>query len=365
MFYEGFLVDDSSSKFRLQNRLLYGACAILGMYTQYYVGFVLIAHGLTLVAVRRSTLLPFSAAMAAVALTFAPFLRFALKHVAASNEFTSRATFGKAVHETANAAFAFVLPHDVNWSGSEKFAGFALASALVIAIFVLGRPAIVSKSRRSLCFLGLLALGIFTAVFDVSGIPIDPMRHLVVIAPLLLLVALAILSSLTRQVAFVGRLAAAVFALFAFSSLWTQYRPPAEKLGEWNRVAATISADDRAIPVAVFPAEAALPLSLYLPVAPVPVPKPMPFAIDYVRATTLSGKSQVADVLSPLQHRSRSLWMITAGPCRHSAIDLYSYHCEYLEAYLQQHYRLKKSVTFRGALARLFSTTRQSLSYRR
>jgi hypothetical protein len=136
---------------------------------------------------------------------------------------------------------------------------------------------------------------------------------------------------------------------------WSQYHPPLSKQGDWKNVAAILAASDKSVPIAVFPAEFAVPLSWYLPRPIIPVPRPMPFTIDYVRATTLTGESDVSRVLDPVQAQSKNLWVVTSGECPVIEPNIYNYHCHVLEAYLNQHYRIVRSVVFHGALARLYT----------
>lgn len=362
--YEGFFAVDVSPRARSLARAYYGAAAIVGLYSQYYVGFLLIAHALTIIVARRGALKPFVFVMVAVAVAFAPFLHVALVHVAASGQFVEHATLLKALHELTNAVFAFVLPHDIGWSGAVKYAGFALAGALLTVLVVVGRPA-ADPARRAVFVQWLAGVAIFTLLFWLSGIPVDPERHLVILAPASLLAALLFVASVTRRRVFLGSLAAASFAVFSAHALWMQYRPPLMKLGDWNRVAATLLVTDRAAPVAVFPAEAALALGRYLPAVLTPIPYWMPFTVDYVGATTLTGESQVARVLDPLRMRTERLWIVTTGPCIPSLLRAYNYNCQYLETYLQRRYRVVKSVAFRGALARLYAAAPVSFTERK
>ena len=172
--------------------------------------------------------------------------------------------------------------------------------------------------------------------------------------PSSLLVALLFMSSFKRERVLASGLATATFAVFALTQLMAQYRAPLVKPGDWQRVAAILQKGDRSIPVAVFPAELALPLSIYLPIATVPVPQPIPFSTDYVRATTLGGEAEVSGLLDRVSARSGRLWVITDGECREGQRDNYDYHCRYLEAYLYERYRLTSRFKFRGALARLY-----------
>jgi hypothetical protein len=198
------------------------------------------------------------------------------------------------------------------------------------------------------------AMALFSIVFAGVGVPFDLVRHLIVLVPSILLVVTLLLSSVRRMQLLACGLTVAVFAIFAATNFWLQYHPPLAKLGDWQRVATTLAAEDRAIPVAAFPAELALPLQVYLRVPAIPIPRQMPFVLDYVAMTRLTRDADVARVLDPVRARSRHLWLITGNECRPSDFVLYDYHCGILEAYLRRHYRLEKTALFHGTVARRY-----------
>jgi hypothetical protein len=275
-------------------------------------------------------------------------------HVRSSGDFVLRESLVHSVHDMANAAFVFVLPHDLNWTGASKMAGFGFAAALLIGLWVIGRPAILRSPARPIVVQWLACLVIFSIVFAALGTPADFLRHVVVLVPPSLLVAFLWLSSFTRQCVRAVNLAVAAFTVFAFTDLWSQYHAPLNKLGDWQNVAAALRSGDSSVPVAVFPAELAIPLAVYLPQRTIPVPRPMPFSIDYVHATTLSGEAEVSQELDPVSARSNRLWVVTDGECREGQLVSYNYHCRFMEAYLNRRYRLALSFSFHGSLARLY-----------
>jgi hypothetical protein len=350
LFFEGFLVAPAARR----AQIWYTVFALAGLYTQYYVGFVLAVHLLTLLALRRGTLRAFFASMAVVALGFAPFVRVALSHVAASGSFVSRATFGHAAHEVANVVFAFVLPHEVDWSGAAKVAGFVVSAALLAGVCVLGRPNLRGNPTAGIVLQWVLCLAVFAVLFGFSGVPVDPIRHLVIMAPSSVLITCVLLSSLTRERTRAIAVTAAVFAVFAAGTLWSSYRPPLAKKGDWQRVAAMLAQADPATPIAIFPAELALPLDVYLSKPVIPIPRAMPYSSDYVRATTLRDEADVARALDPVRAMASRLWLVTGVVCGNPKLNGYDYNCRFLEAYMEHRYRMVESIAFRGTVARLY-----------
>jgi Dolichyl-phosphate-mannose-protein mannosyltransferase len=347
-FFEGFVAPDASRR----ARWWYVVFAVAGLYTQYYVGFVLAAHAITLLALRRDRLRAFAGVSAFAVVAFAPFARIAMRHVEASGQMVSRASLPRAVHEVANAVFVFVFPHDLSWSGPSKLAGIGAAALAVATLALAGRPALPAGPARAAVVQWIVCLAVFGGVFAGCGVPLEIVRHLIVVAPSTMLVAFVFTSAAARRQRWTSAVAAVVFTGFALTQLWSHYHSPAGKLGEWQRVAATLAAGDRSIPVAVFPAELALPLNVYLPVTAIAIPVPMPFTLDYVGATTLTGEPDVARVLDPVSQRSNRLWLVTAGACD-GRPNAYDYHCGFLEAYIRRRYYLARRMAFNGAVARL------------
>jgi hypothetical protein len=349
-FFEGFLAEAPSRR----ARWWYAIFAVAGLYTQYYVGFMLAAQCITILVFRRGMLRPLAEPLLFAALGFAPFVGIALVHVGASGAMIEHVSLVRAAHQIANTVFVYVLPHDIAWSGAAKLLGFAGAALLIGALAIAGRPIVAPGPLRTFALQWLIGLGVFGVVFAALGAPLDIVRHLVIIAPASLIVVYLAISSLTRRRALLGGLAGLAFAVFTLTGLWSQYHPPIAKRGEWPRVALTLQEDDPTIPVAVFPAELALALNVYSPRATIAIPRPMPFTLDYARATTLGAPADVAGVLDPVRQRANRLWLVTQTACRSWQPDAFDYHCGFLEAYVAQHYQLTRSVAFRGALARLF-----------
>jgi hypothetical protein len=242
------------------------------------------------------------------------------------SQMVSRASLLRAVHEIANAVFVFVLPHDLSWSGRAKLAGIGAAALAIAALALAGRPTLPAGPARAAVVQWMVCLAVFGGVFAGCGVPLEIVGHLIVVAPSTMLVAFVFTSAASRRQRWTGAVAALVFTGFALTQLWSHYHSPAGILGEWQRVAATLAAGDRSIPVAVFPAELALPLNVYLPVTAIAIPVPMPFTLDYVGATTLTGEPDVARVLDPVGLRSNRLWLVTAGACD-GRPNAYDYRC--------------------------------------
>ncbi len=349
-FYVGYLVEERSRRAQICHALT----AVAALYTQYYIGFFLAAQGLTLLFMRRKALRPYIAAMAVVAVAFVPFVRTALNQVHDSVGFVSRPRAVHVVHEIVNDVFVYVLPHDIAWHGVLKLAGFALAAALVVAVPAFGRPVIGRREDRAVMVALGACLAIFTLVFCVAGMPPFLQRHIIVVAPSALLAGYLLVASVTRRQALVSGAALSIFAAFTVTTFWTQYHPPLMKPGDWARVAATLAADPEA-PIAVFPAEVAVPLGTYLHAPIISIPKPMEFTSKYVATMTLTSTGEVERALDPVRAHSGRLWLVTASECGPVQPELYDYHCGYLADYLTRRYRLLRTVTFHGAFAQLYT----------
>ena len=349
-FFEGFLAPAPSR----QARVWYVIFALGGLYTQYFVGFLLAAHVLTLIVLRRRSLVASLGLMSIVAVGFGPFLGITLAQVRSSGDSIKHASIASALHQIVDAVLLYGFPHDQGWTGIAKLAGCGLVAALLFAIIVIGRSNPVASAAGGVVLQLGFAIALFALTFAVVGVPFDLVRHLIVLLPSSVLLVAMLLSSQRRLRTLGSGLTVTLFAALALSMFWSEYHSPMAKLGDWQRVAAMFSASDPATPIAVFPAELSLPLHVYLPVDAVPIPRPMPFVLGYVAATRLSGEADVARVLDPLAARSERVWIVTQDECRPSDFALYDYHCGFLEAFLVRHYRREQTVVFRGIEARRY-----------
>ena len=291
--------------------------------------------------------------MAVVGLAFVPFIQTVLFQVRSSGGFVAHKSLLHAVHEIFNDVFAYVLPHEIDWSGPTKILGFVFAAVVVGALIAAGRPVVQLTRQRAVLLQLSVCLSIFAAVFFIAGIPALVDRHMIVVAPSCLLAACVAITGLTRRRRLLTAAAIATFVIFSAAMFAVTYRPPLAKAGDWRRVAQTVSsvAD---IPVAVFPPEVGLPLKTYTTRPLVAIPRPLAFRADYVQASTLTSESDVARVLDPIRVRTAGLWVITDGPCITSTRDVYDYHCTYLEGYLSRWYRPEQVISLRGSLVRRY-----------
>ncbi len=350
LFFAGFLGEKRSRRAQVGYTLL----ALAGLYTQYFVGFLLAAHCLTLIVLRGRGVWAFLGAMVVVAAGFAPFVGAALMQIHSTGDSVGGTTPLEAVRQLLDLVLTYTFPHDHEWVGAAKFAGLGLAAGWFAMLVFVGRPQRLSRPARGAMLALAFGVMLFGLVFAAVGMPFDLRRHLIVLLPTVLLAVFALLSSLRRARRWACVATIVLFALCAGGQFASEYHAPLAKQGDWQRVATELSADDRATPVAVFPAELALPLDWYLGHAAVPIPRPMPFILDYVAATMLTSDADVARVLDPVRVRSDRVWIVTENECLPTDLKVYDYHCDILETFLAHHYRLETTRFFRGIVMRRF-----------
>lgn len=348
-FHDGFLVERPSRR----AQICYVLFAIAGLYTQFFVGFLLAAQGITLLFLRRRAIPLFAVAAIVIAAGFAPFVPFALIDMRASGEFVLHPTLLQALREVVSGLFVIVLPHDEQWNGLVRLLGVGASAALFIALIVVGRPSARSAQARGVVLQWALC-GIFLGVvFSVTGVPLGALKYLTVLAPSTLLVALLFVSSLRRFQATAAKVALGMYGMLALATLIDHYRPPFLKPGDWPRIAMTILQGNPSTPVVVFPAELAQALKWYLPEPIIELPRPMPFTLTYVRDMTLSNEAEVARSLEAVRAPAGEIWLVTTDDCGPGIAGYYDYHCGLLENYVKRRYRVVKSIAFNGSLARL------------
>jgi hypothetical protein len=350
-FIDGFFAEPRSRAAQVS----YAVVAALGLYTQYYVGFVLLAHGVLLIGLRRAALRSFIIVGACVTAVFAPFVPVLRQQLNAGDTGDVRPVSAPhALHEILNASYSYVLPHDIGWTGKVKLAGFVVSALLFAALLIIGRPAL-RKPGSWIALTWLLSALTFCVFFALAGEAVDVRRHVVVIVAPTLLTAYALISSLRRRRGMLAVAALVVYAGFTAGMLgWMYDGWPPTKTGDWRRLAALVSTTASSAPIAVFPSNSVFPLGQYMPSARfVTVPRPMPFTAQYLRAMTIDDETQVATALAGVRD-APEIWLVSDDSCD-GGPRTYDFHCPFIFAYFKHRYDMTRELHFHGAAARLFT----------
>jgi 4-amino-4-deoxy-L-arabinose transferase-like glycosyltransferase len=150
LFHDGYLAAEP----RRAARWGYGIIALAAVYTQYYLGFLLVAGAVALLVLKRwRPLRDYLLAMAAVAVCFAPMLWIVPGQVASQTAAAERASIVEGVVSLAGRSQEYVWPTE-GLRGFRTAARLGFAAALV-ALVLAGRRAV---RRREVAVWTLLAV---------------------------------------------------------------------------------------------------------------------------------------------------------------------------------------------------------------
>jgi uncharacterized membrane protein len=260
LFYDGFL-SEAPRRFA---RVSYFMLAVVALYTQYYLGFLLVAHAVVLLLLKRwRPLLTYLAGMLAVGVCFAPMLVFIHAQMSAQTESMKGASSTlRALGYIFWRMKDYVLP--VEWQPLGWFRPWLLRIAYAIILLLLLRKrrhlAIASREVALWTITIVTALLFFVALRS-TGETFLQLRHTAVLfLPTVFFTFSIILLIDKRRALAVWTL---IIFLFYATSLYTVYRPMA-KPGDWNRVASYLTASAKpGQAIMVFHGGARLPLSYY------------------------------------------------------------------------------------------------------
>jgi hypothetical protein len=315
-FDDGFLSGE-----RRAARGWFVALAVVGIYVQYYLGFVIVGGFCGLLLARRFTAVRgYIVCGVCVGLASGPALLLARVEAAAVRE-TLPVMAGFPLRHMAEPLFQFALPFAYTWYQVPAWYGFLTAykvgMVLLVVLFVAGRPRL---GPRELGYVGL-ALGIwctFLAVEPFLRVRYETPRHFVGLFVPELAAGYALITSLgaEKRRIFAG-IMASLYASFTIATLATTYRF-LSKAGDWRRVGlyvnARVSKDDV---VAVF-APDALPafLRVYRGAAPVvafpQALKPETYDPDSYQVDSDEAARRALERIAA----GRRLWLVIYGQCK-------------------------------------------------
>jgi hypothetical protein len=346
LLFRGFIDERPSAA----TRFAYAGVTIVAVYTQYYLGALLVAGAVALLVLRRrDALAEYSAAAAFAAIAALPIAAILPQQLASYGALASALPLpGYAI---GIAILEFLFPH--GWIGTwahqplgNAIYAVCVAAPVALAIGFMGRLDAVARALLAVvATLCALFFGIIAFAHQHVIIP----RHTAVLLVPTVLAAFALLGRVTPER---RRLATAaflcVYAAFAGLTLWHTYRTMA-KSGDWDRVAAFVAR--HAAPsdtVAIFDAEAELPFRYYFH-GPNPI-QPIPHRMSLERFAeedfVVRSVADVSPAFTSAPAGSSRVWLVRNDACQTKASF---YGCPLLDAYLAQNFRLVRTERFAGS----------------
>jgi len=322
------------------------AWSLAGVYTHYYLGFLIAGGALSTIAC-PGRLGAFTIDAAAIAVGFFPLARAVRAQMA-----TYGANFAvdmpplRMVRNVAGTMTSFIMPSEGTQRWWRPLAASSLA-ALVLVAFVDRR------SRREAIRPAVMALGsavLFGTTLQLAKTPPGLPQH----ATPLFVPTLVAVAALLRTKARIRIGGAVVFAV-SLHALRANLRRSA-KIGDWKRVAQHVMIHECANePVVVFQPEATLPLAHQYHGRNRLAGLPVDVAFDRYDLTryALRDDEQIDRALDRIGVLER-FWLVTTMTAKPLGNDL---HPEVLDAWLERHATLEGDAAFYGSRVRRFRRT--------
>jgi hypothetical protein len=311
LFFEGFFYDANR-----RARIAFVVLAAVGLYTQYFIAFELVALFAALVVKGRvAPAIAYTIASTIAVAAFVPiaFMIRGQANDALSIEPSIAPQFGGMLLHPVN----LILANDYAHSGGElSTIGWMLARLVILSAIVLGRPRL-DRNGFALVSIVVVVDLIYVFISDVEKLNLVVPRHFVALFFPEVIALYAIVAAFTGPWA---ARAAGVIALFiglsAIQSLATTYGAGA-KLGDAARVAAYLTQNaTTGDAIAVYPGDGVPAIARYYrgPLAIAGYPVPLDETTYHVDAALVRSAAEANAAFDRLP-RARHLWFATLGTC--------------------------------------------------
>ncbi len=345
-FYDGFLKQATSRRAQVGYVLL----AVAALYTQYYMGFLLVGNAIALLVLRRwRPLLQYLIGMAVVAICFspmAPFIRYQMS--AHTTPIRHPKAWIEVLKDITWRIKDYLLP--VGWDITLVVRSWVLRICYLVAFYILIRMRKkLSTELIAMWTTSFVVAFCFLMIARSSGETLLQTRHTAVLfIPINFAVFSIFKLARDRRVLICWT---ALVLIFALTGLYFFAKPMA-KPGDWKRVGAYLMANEHVDePILVFHGGAALPLAHYYVGSNslVPVPRPNTFERFEFQDYVIRDEREISAALKRVPGDHERIWLVTDGECTFGDLK---YNCETLEGFINNNYILLESKNFRNATVR-------------
>jgi len=349
-FYEGFLKDENEN---LKAQIIYALVALACLYTQYYVGFLLVSNAFALLVLRRWRMLwRYLVCMACVGILFAPMMVLVFLQIFSHTKgFESRDTF---IQSSANYFWIlkdYVIPA-VPTEGNLAFARSWLLRIVYLALIVLGiknRRCLLNENKITLWASAAFLSATFFVLHYKLGAILMSSRHSFALFLILNLAVFVLIATVAyKQGVLIWTLLVAVFSVF---SLFGIYESMA-KSGDWIRVANFLKAEEKQDqPILIFLPSDELALKRYYAGQNSFVPLPVRDDLKTydLGLFVLKDETQIIKAIENAKADKEKVWLINDGICKFGV----NFNCALLESFVEKYYLIEQEKRFYGARVRL------------
>ncbi len=355
-FQKGFFEDpDAETGSRRKSQIIFLLISIVALYTNYYLGFLLVGMFAALVATRQwRAARDYTLVMLVVGLTFVPQL-FTIKSQFLTNTsgYREPTSLAEGLRTVWHHVVTFLLPtgilRDGDGSAIQVIRAWIVRLALV-ALVILSVIFRQKLSRRTVATGATAATigGTLFAAYFLVGLEYIQIRHASVLFVPLILVAASIISDLSQRDASEARSsyfipAVGVVVLLAFSYAIVTLYPNMTKRGDWARVGEFIQQNESSgQPIVVFPTFDAIALPYHYKGVNQILPKEKFFTFEQEApfGTENSLKHQIDFVTSRIPPAADSIWLVEHEQCMTTDA------CRPLENFVKANYTIEKEQEF-------------------
>lgn len=363
-FYDGFLDDEvfsrKGAKAQRNAQNLYVITAIVALYTNYYLGFLLAGAFPALLVVRR-----FEAAksyflrMLIVGVAILPlFYIISLQFSDRVATYQAEKSFAEGARLLWNHFLTFALPTEIYTP--EESTRFSWVRLWIVRLSILGVLIVLVKNKFKDLDKTVLAFGIITAicaafflfVYFQLGVMYVEIRHAASFFVALFVFLAALLVKILPKKAWIS--AAILYAVFFAYAVAAMY-PDLTKRGDWARVAEFIARNEKGgQPIVLMPAYEAIALPYYYRGANkiVPDEKYFSFHTEAEPGNVNTFRTQIEFVISKIPPEAGEIWLLTDENCG------VGQSCEPLENFVAANYTIVLEKDFYKEKVRLLRRKR-------
>ncbi len=375
-FFDGYLNDEDISRKGAKAQMFYILIAIGALYTNYYLGFLLVGNFIALVVLRKwRTAKSYFLQMLIVGAAILPLMWMIKTQIGATiGDVQTPRTLAEGLRLIWNAGLNFVLPTEIFPPEDITLVSFIRLWLVRLAILV-GAVLVIKRrkttDKRIFAFGAISATtGVFLlgAYFLLGDIYVEIRHAAVLFAPLILFAAFVLKEMFAGPKAeeekrrkgdeeISGRKSLSPLLLFSLSpllllfvySVYTLY-PQAAKRGDWARVATYIREREKPNqPIIVFTVFDALNLPYYYRGVNRILPDERFFnwGLEGEHGGAESLKSEIDFALSKIPPETQELWLATGERCQTTKA------CEPLENFVEANYTIIEEKDFYKERVRL------------
>lgn len=358
-FFEEFPAETQRTQRTQRNtRVFFLLVAIVALYTNYYLGFLLVGLFAALLISRRwREAYDYVGLMLVVAAAFFPLLwiNFEAQFAANTSGYKEPRSIIEGVRYLWHHFLTFILPAEVfpdtQLSAAEVIRVWAMRIVLlVVGVFAVFRRRYILPTTLSLAALTASIFCCLLFAYFVVGSDYSEIRHASVLFVPLILFAASLLSVVFaadgKRMRIVNQLfafAGSLLVLASFSYTLVKLYPNMTKRGDWARVGAFIEQNETpGQPIIVFPTfeVLALPYHYHGVNQILPDEKFFAFGQEAAFGSENSLRKEIDFVVSEIPADADMIWLVWSEKCLATAA------CRPLENYVQANYTIEKEEEF-------------------